>query len=765
VPLCINKRDEHKKKKDIMPTLNFDLNDERQKFIAKSAGNPITVDSTVDTWKNICIGFLSLTTIIFVVAFIVCEVNQGNTTALTQNMLTMEPNQLLASTTQCPLEQSTLISDLERLRTRVRNEAERRGTVSWTTYSADREQHAGKRIELSQADFSSGTVRLTTTGVFVLTEDVVFEPNSENDWRPDRVAQPEYAGAPFILDFFAAITVEAANIVIDLNGHTIAQTPVHAIQQRFFANIELAGQPFLHGQGPSSFGAAPAFADGLVIENGRLGRSSHHSLHGNGGKRVLLQDLEMVDYEVAAIALNGFKDTVIRRVQARGQFVHIPVLGTYSNARFMLPFIDRILSMGESVGIGALKLEELAGRRDELVDLMDIVVDDVRSTGWIDATSHPTAAALFSNPTGLCDGNSYSLLVHPNGVAVGRFWSADPPESGSDLASERILVMDSTFAETRAHIVEVVALVSPANSTVRGVAGDVLRVFDNEHNFVMGQGVDGQYMGNALSDTQIAVMDAALDVNAANPMRKALFGTLSGGAPVVAWAHGQRTLRSLVEDDHYKFWRNGDTMFHVNKGVVAVRIDGARDVCLSRVTISNTSNSGKRGLYDALPGEGNNAAAAYVGATDGGHPDQGRQYGYMGADTRGIGISGSADVYLQEVRVDGVHSRVGLARGIDIFNHAHEIHICMLCSINNVTTLYDDSDDSLIVGDYTMGPKVGSAVGIHCSGGSAAATFGGSSIVITEVNSGVFDQAHTSAVSTEIEASDVELVHVNTYEL
>jgi len=195
-----------------------------------------------------------------------------------------------------------------------------------------------------------------------------------------------------------------------------------------------------------------------------------------------------------------------------------------------------------------------------------------------------------------------------------------------------------------------------------------------------------------------------------------------------------------------------------------VRIGGARNVCLDDVIIANTTNTGARGIVTALPGETSDLQASYVGSEDGGHPLQGRQYGYMGADVRALGISASHSVHLAGVRVDGVHSTWGLARGIDVFNHAEQVHVGTLVSVNNVTALTHVADD-VLVGDFANGPKVGSADGVHCSGGSAPGTFGGNSIAVTNVESGAFEQAHMQAVSTTIEAADVARVHVNSYDL
>ena len=77
--------------------------------------------------------------------------------------------------------------------------------------------------------------------------------------------------------------------------------------------------------------------------------------------------------------------------------------------------------------------------------------------------------------------------------------------------------------------------------------------------------------GRGISGIADVAMDAALDVT--NVTRaKQLFGTLHGDSNVVRWAHGHLSLGELVRTHHFKYWRNGDTMFHTNKGVVGLRI-------------------------------------------------------------------------------------------------------------------------------------------------------------------------------------------------
>lgn len=63
-----------------------------------------------------------------------------------------------------------------------------------------------------------------------------------------------YLPLAFSVYLIAAITVEGRGIILDLNNMTLRQSQLFNVQQRFYANIELASAPFIPGQGPASFG-------------------------------------------------------------------------------------------------------------------------------------------------------------------------------------------------------------------------------------------------------------------------------------------------------------------------------------------------------------------------------------------------------------------------------------------------------------------------------------------------------------------------------
>ena len=188
-------------------------------------------------------------------------------------------------------------------------------------------------IHLRQSDFIGGTVRITRPGIYVLQEDIVFEPNPHHDFfpTPNQIISGQYpvgSKGAYHLGFFAAITIETEGVILDLNGYTVQQSKLHNLQQRFYANIELANAPFIANQGPADFTTESIYraATKVLVCNGTLGLSSHHGIHGNAMKEIFLHKLIISDFEVAGIALNGATISILHKITIQHVSQHIPVL-------------------------------------------------------------------------------------------------------------------------------------------------------------------------------------------------------------------------------------------------------------------------------------------------------------------------------------------------------------------------------------------------------------------------------------------------------
>eukprot|EP01084_Bolivina_argentea_P273991 466851_1 len=185
---------------------------------------------------------------------------------------------------------------------------------------------------LTQNDFLYGTYRIRECGEYIFTQDIVcnfnapstkdhessdFSPNSITEdrlyWYPTHEqAETEYPGlysyeGSYSLGFFAGITIESDDVIINLNGFTFEMDRSFYLQQRFFSLIELATKPFLPHQGASTWGLTDVYYARKVeiMGPGCIGRSSHHGIHGNNAYNVHIHDIAVSSFDVAGIHCNG----------------------------------------------------------------------------------------------------------------------------------------------------------------------------------------------------------------------------------------------------------------------------------------------------------------------------------------------------------------------------------------------------------------------------------------------------------------------------
>ena len=213
-----------------------------------------------------------------------------------------------------------------------------------------------KKTGISQKDFMNGTYKITEPGYYILTEDIVFNPKcpflkyknsildedidyeEEIDWLPtneQRNENGEYKHSSFILGFYSAINIETNNVILDLNGFSIVEHPLHSLQQRFFQTIQLNNSPFISKQGPSKTFSDSGFisTQNIIIKNGYIGRTSHYCIHGNDNTNIILQDLVCENFEAGGIALNNVDNLIMENVQIKNSRTDIPVLASYSILR------------------------------------------------------------------------------------------------------------------------------------------------------------------------------------------------------------------------------------------------------------------------------------------------------------------------------------------------------------------------------------------------------------------------------------------------
>lgn len=407
---------------------------------------------------------------------------------------------------------------------------------------------------LHASDFADGTVRLRYSGKYVLAEDVEFDPPA--------TPGDAYPKPPYQLGFFAAVTIEAPNVVLDLGGHTLRQSERHALRQRFFSIVELSDQPFLQGQGPSDFGSdEPGPVRKCVVQNGILGRSAHHGVHGNEPIDVVLRNLVVTDFEVAAIHLSNPTRCTLQNVHVHKTRRPVPVRATYSQAVFARDALRSALAASD---------EDRTWRGRTGAEILADVEREIDRTEVEILTGQPVSNALFRNDRGELDGNCYGIVIHKKGVAIGPMAQTHKP--GTSVFMVDVCVED--ISSTPAGVCVYTDVPSEENVTVYGAGGTVVRGPVGDVMDLSTLGAPNMYTPTVLSEVQF-YLGQHHD---------------RGYTPtsVLAWAQGG------TYPELYKI-PGLDSMAHTMKGTAGVFLSGIDLAVIDRLRVQGVRNKGNTG--------------------------------------------------------------------------------------------------------------------------------------------------------------------------
>ena len=571
----------------------------------------------------------------------------------------------------------------------------------WTIANA-KSQEAYAIHYIDNDAFKNGTYRIIKPGVYILNQDIEFNPNPENGSMPteeqkqngdyptkkteeDIANNVEKETGYFHMGFFAAITIECEDVVLNLNGKILQQSRQHMLEQRFFACVELASAPFIHkpggSQGPSNFAGTPVrFGTNVIVTNGKLGRSSHHAIHGNNNVNILVENITIFNFEVAAIHLNAAENCIIRDVHVSNAAIESKISARYSQGKFLLPFLHKIKALDQrfskttSINIAGTNLT-VTNVINNLEKEMNKVLNAVKNN-----TDLPSS--IFVNESGLADGNRYGIVLNSRGVAVANFLTRRFENSGN--VNNIIHSVDIENIETK--VDEILACSSITASTqninepygggrVVDAVGSVLRIFDSKN-------ADGTYKSNILTNGQLLLKSAR------NSYTEEQFnsGTMNIPQSLIDWAAGNNNINNIItgkSNEHY-YVGLGDVMGHHVKGDIGLFIQGAKDAKIFDINICNMNNNADMGkaymLNDSEPYPGNGE--------------------YLGANTNGIVISSCDDVSIYNNNIFNLKSENGIVNGINLVGEVHNIRI-----LDNKITDLKCSGHLKYIARYLEGPN------------------------------------------------------------
>jgi hypothetical protein len=529
----------------------------------------------------------------------------------------------------------------------------------------------------AQADFAKGTYRATTSAIYRLAMDIVFQPdlNADGEHWPSCETDEKAAAycknglllPAYRLGFFAAITLEGSNVHLDLNGYKIEQSLLHSLKQRFFAVVETGSAPFVVGQGPGDFGRPVIGCSYCSVYGGRIGRSAHHGIHGVCNDDITITDIVFEDYEVAAISLNGPQRLLVDNTHARAHSSKVLSRATLSAARFLQRFVD-IASSIPGVTLPASLTETSA----HLQDLEDVFIGQFLPGGTELPPDHE-ARKLFDNfdtsDGKLVDGNAYGIVIHGFGVLVNQFGEVQPDTFIDD--AQDVTIRNTKIHNVLARVNEVVTVQMPDTDEVQpmlDVAGSVLRI--DEQNTDPFEGT-GTFKVDALH--QLRFEYAAFMADQPPEVQAVASGTLRiDDALSSAWVDGGDADVEAQLATYDKLC-NSDSMFHAQKGVIGLFLQKVDGVRVSNVEIDNVRNHGPLG---------STACGNYIESQWTGHT------GYTGSQAYGMVVTTSRDVNIVGLSIDNVLSVNADAYGVAVFND-----VDTFCSsdidIGNVMTAAD----------------------------------------------------------------------------
>lgn len=407
----------------------------------------------------------------------------------------------------------------------------------------------GRATLLRQSDFDGGTYRIRAPGTYRLAEDVSFGPRKDDDYWPpflsggaddDAEDLERYPPAAYYLGFFAALTVEADDVTIDLNGHVLEQSEEFYLLQRFWNAIELNDRPFVSNDGVSSLNyqatdrpipsGPPAgnivAPSNVVIKNGRIGRASHSGIHGNGVVGLTVRDVTIADFEVSGIHCNGCKDVTIAKCEVGPSSASVPARAYFSHARFLDLYAQRLIPRGfarepdefrddllhllenetmtyaDRPGVN-FTVREVFDRLHRGIELFRThrlyPSEDPPAPGSEDATLLAEARDVFENAAGLPDGSVvYGVLLNRRGLP-----KTDENFLGSGRETANVRVRNLRVRGLRANPMEVAALATEDGTFLQGPVRDLIPIADVVSDDVRSLGAS-YYEGNLLVDAYLA---------------------------------------------------------------------------------------------------------------------------------------------------------------------------------------------------------------------------------------------------------------------
>eukprot|EP00486_Rosalina_sp_Unknown_P013765 CAMPEP_0201591984 /NCGR_PEP_ID=MMETSP0190_2-20130828/190002_1 /ASSEMBLY_ACC=CAM_ASM_000263 /TAXON_ID=37353 /ORGANISM="Rosalina sp." /LENGTH=1019 /DNA_ID=CAMNT_0048050547 /DNA_START=33 /DNA_END=3093 /DNA_ORIENTATION=- len=564
-----------------------------------------------------------------------------------------------------------------------------------------------KRFYLQQRFFS--LIGIQECGEYIFTEDIIlnfnapteeeenapdFSPNSITGdrlyWFPTEQQMDQYPGlfsyeGSYSLGFFAGITVECDDVVINLNGFKYEMDKRFYLQQRFFSLIEMATKPFLPHQGASTWGLTDIFyPDNVEIKGpGTLGRTSHHGIHSNHGTNVYIHDLDIKDFDVAGIGCNACKYTTIENIVVGPQNSDIPTLGRFTHSRAFIPRLKDLnkLHGDKELTFYGRETQTVSELCQRMVNQMDMIYNNYINGQEYDEDDKEWAAAkkLYKNPTGWMDGGtSYGISINGEGAAVVGIGTRTANTNNIVMSNVEVFGIYNQMQEKIKFTVGIY--------TSRGILFDVtdwIGLVDQYEDKIT-----TKYIGDVYTDVQFAAnkyMESWYYRNSLyiHPIEESFVfngNTKENGYP----------FKTIFPDPDTGVQIGGcgtDIQLHSSKGAIGIMINGAQESQFNNIYVHDVYNWADLGL---------DVCGEYMGP----HltqEDIDISYGYTGTRAHGMVVDYVSGDY-KDIKIENVESWHGEANGLTIYKESYiNLQSVLIRNVNAGTKLDKETAEQLVL--------------------------------------------------------------------
>lgn len=515
-----------------------------------------------------------------------------------------------------------------------------------------------KKVYLTQKDFDSGTYRIKESGIYKLKEDIEFQPIPA-----DQAKRTDKPG----IGWFAVITVETDDVIIDLDGHII-QASQEFIDNHFFnlfSVVELANSQFPGPQFGTSFGTittnftgdtAYVEANEIIVKNGIVGRSGHFGIHGIGNSNVYLQDLHVKDWETSGIQLHGTQGGSLERIKITGLEHTINTRST---------FVAVIVNRGFLNGLIA---QNYSGADAQLIALDAFVAEN---------------AEMFFTPITTSDSSVFALLM-TSGFSRDLPFPLTPEDcviisKNAGTESERyIKFKDVSISDIHSSPIETVTIGSnnwKGDGFIDVQRSGLFGVFRWKDAFDQNS---GEFAPNEFLKSTLFILKSQLELKP----------SLQSSFPPNIFA----IIDSILNPNQEKFFANVQPTFGrnfnivLNKGIFGFRIDCGEKIHMDKCSTSDITTNG--------------APGAELADLPGGDTYEFKQERYIGNDSWGFVFSSDSSFDIKNSSASNISSvNGGGVFGFDLLGSVRDTHIKSSCT-------HDLIGDADIIGQSVVNPPV-----------------------------------------------------------